>query len=210
MCSENLLLEVYDMNLPWNKFVLIAGLAGVSCLCAGGQDSQSLGDAARQARQEKQRKGSAAKSGTANAVPTSAAATSKVITNDDIAGSSYAAGDTSAGSKNHASAQLSSSSSSSSGPSSGEKMSGHAWKSQIQGQKEAVNALQENLDKLNNSIHFTNGNCVSGCVQWNERQEQKQQEAERMRAQLEQQKQQLHDMQEAARQQGYGSSVYDP
>ncbi|MGA9354209.1 MAG: hypothetical protein WBV46_11005 [Terriglobales bacterium] len=195
------------MSLPWKQSILIAVLGGVSCLCASGQDSPSLGDAARQARQQKQSKGTQTKSGTATA-----AATSKVITNDDIAGGSDAAGDASAGGKNHGSAGSahSSSSSSSSGSSSGEKMSGEAWKSQIQGQKQAVNALQANLDNLNDSIHFTTGNCVSGCVQWNERQQQKQQEVERMRAQLEQQKQQLHDMQESARQQGYGSSVYDP
>jgi hypothetical protein len=197
------------MGLPWKQFIVIAG-SSVLCVCALGQDSQSLGDAARQARQQKQSKGSQSKSA-ANAAPTSAAPTSKVITNDDIASSSGAAGDASAGGKNHGSAgSAQSSSSSSSESSSGEKMSGEAWKSQIRGQKDAVNAMQANLDKLNDSIHFTTGNCVSGCAQWNERQQQKQQEVERMRAQLEQQKKQLHDMQESARQQGYGSSVYDP
>jgi hypothetical protein len=163
LCSKNHLLEVRAMSLRWKQFILIAGLTGVSCLCALGQDSQSLGDAARQARQQKQGKGSQAKNGAANAAPTSSAPTSKVITNDDIAGSLDAAGDTSAGAENHGSAgsaQSSSSSSSSAGSSSGEKMSGDAWKSQIQGQKEAVKALQANLDKLNDSIHFTTGNRV--------------------------------------------------
>jgi hypothetical protein len=47
-------------------------------------------------------------------------------------------------------------------------------------------------------------------VGWNERQREKQQRAERMQAQLEDQKKRLDDMQESARKQGYGSSVYDP
>jgi uncharacterized coiled-coil protein SlyX len=47
-------------------------------------------------------------------------------------------------------------------------------------------------------------------VQWNERQKQKQQEVERMRSQLETQKKRLQSMQESARQQGYGGTVYDP
>jgi hypothetical protein len=47
-------------------------------------------------------------------------------------------------------------------------------------------------------------------VQWNERQKEKQQEVERGQAQLAEQKKRLDDMQESARRQGYGSSVYDP
>jgi uncharacterized protein HemX len=71
-------------------------------------------------------------------------------------------------------------------------------------------SLQSNIDKLNDSIQFAPGNCVAGCVQWNERQKQKQQEVERLRSQLETQKKRLQSMQESARQQGYGGTVYDP
>jgi hypothetical protein len=93
---------------PWKQFTLVAGLSA-SCLSALGQDSQSLGDAGRQARQQKQSKGTPTKSGTASAIPTF-----KIITNDDIAGSSDAAGDASAGGKNYGSAGTAQSSSSSS------------------------------------------------------------------------------------------------
>ena len=186
----------------WKRVLLIAALVWVSCLLANGQDSQSLGEAARQARQQKQNKATPSQSKTGTATPTP-----KVITNDEIAGGSEAGTDASAGAKHHDAADSAQASSVSvSAP----KTSGEEWKSQIQRQKEGVNALQGNIDKLNDSIHFTTGNCVSGCVQWNERQQQKQQEVERMRTQLEEQKQHLHDMQESARQQGYGSSVYDP
>ena len=70
--------------------------------------------------------------------------------------------------------------------------------------------MQRNIDKVNGSIQFAPGNCVAGCVQWNERQKQKQQEVERARAQQETQKKRLESMQESARKQGYGSSVYNP
>jgi hypothetical protein len=70
--------------------------------------------------------------------------------------------------------------------------------------------MQSEIDKLNDSIHFAPGNCVSGCVQWDERQKEKQQDVERMRTQLEEQKERLEAMQESARQQGYGSSISDP
>ena len=84
------------------------------------------------------------------------------------------------------------------------------WKSQIQAQKNAIASLQSQLNVLNESIHYAGGNCVSGCVQWNERQKQKQEQAESMKAQLEEQQKRLEEMQDAARKQGFGSSVYDP
>ena len=91
------------------------------------------------------------------------------------------------------------------------KIPADQWKSQIQAQKNAVASLKSNIDRLNDSIRFAPGNCVAGCVQWNERRRAaKQQEVERARGQLAEQKKRLEDMQESARRQGYGSSVYDP
>jgi hypothetical protein len=84
------------------------------------------------------------------------------------------------------------------------------WKSQIQAQKDAIANLKSNIDSLSASIQYAGGNCVSGCVQWNERQKQKQDQVDAMKLQLDQQQKRLEDMQEAARKQGYGSSVYDP
>jgi hypothetical protein len=51
---------------------------------------------------------------------------------------------------------------------------------------------------------------VSNCVQWNEEQKRKQDQVETMKGELEQQQKRLEDLQEAARKQGFGSSVYDP
>jgi len=84
------------------------------------------------------------------------------------------------------------------------------WKSQVMALKNYIANLKSNIDSLSASIQYAGGNCVSGCVQWNERQKQKQDQVDAMKLQLEQQQKRLEDMQEAARKQGYGSSVYDP
>jgi TolA-binding protein len=84
------------------------------------------------------------------------------------------------------------------------------WKSQIQAQKNAISSLQSHMNILNESIRYAGGNCISGCVQWNERQKQKQDQVESMKVQLEELQKRLEEMQDAARKQGFGSSVYDP
>src|SRR5271166_6221676 len=120
------------MRQPWERVLLIAALAGVSCVLANGQDSQSLGDVARQARQQRQNKATPSQSKSGIATPTP-----KVITNDEIAGGSEPVTDASAGAK-HQDAADSAQSSSVSVP----KTSGEEWKSQIQKQKETVSGLQ--------------------------------------------------------------------
>jgi hypothetical protein len=84
------------------------------------------------------------------------------------------------------------------------------WKSQIQAQKSYLTSLQEQIAELANSIQFAGGSCVSNCVQWNEQQLRKQERLESMKAQLGQQQKSLEEFQDAARKQGFGSSVYDP
>jgi hypothetical protein len=174
---------------------------GCCALFAFGQDEPSLGDAARQARQQKQQKGTQVKDGQSK--DAQAAKAQKVVTNDEI--------------PEHPQSTTSSTSSDQPGgvrysaPSSGGgKMAPEQWKSQILAQKNAISSMQTEVDKLNDSIHFAPANCVANCAQWNQRQREKQQEVERLQAQLEDQKKRLEDMQESARQQGYGSSVYDP
>lgn len=84
------------------------------------------------------------------------------------------------------------------------------WTTRILAQKNAIASLKSDIDQISASIQYTGPNCVSGCAEWNENQRQKQQEVEGMKAQLQEQEKQLEDMQETARKQGYGSSVYDP
>jgi hypothetical protein len=84
------------------------------------------------------------------------------------------------------------------------------WRTRILSQKNTIAALKSDIEGLNASIQYAGANCVSNCVEWNERQLQKQQQAETMRTQLAEQEKQLEQMQDMARKQGYGNSVYDP
>jgi LAS superfamily LD-carboxypeptidase LdcB len=167
-------------------------------LLAKGQDEpQSLGDVARKTREQKQQ------SKDTQDKAKSPAKKARVITDEEVAHS--VADATPAASGENGSPTVASAEAAPSG-----KLPPDQWKSKILAQKNAVNTLQGNIDKVNESIQFAPGNCVSGCVQWNEHQKQKQADVERMQAELKDQQKRLDDMQEAARQQGYGSSVTDP
>jgi hypothetical protein len=174
--------------------IFLACVAAISltALTANSQESPSLGDLARQQRQQKDQ---------SKATPGKAAKPSKVITNEEIPEHTERASATAAHHVERTSAPDSSS---------GPKLSAEQWRSQIVTQKNQLASLQAQFDQLNESIRFAPANCVENCVGWNERQREKQQQAERMQAQLEDQKRRLEDTQDAARKQGYGSSVYDP
>ncbi len=177
------------MNTTRRFFLGIAAAVSLFAMTTLAQDSQSLGDLARQQRQQKEQSKSA---------EAKAAKASKVITNEQIPEHASYAPET------H-----------DSGPSpflsNGMKQPPEQLKSQIQAQKSQIASLQRQIDQINESIRFSPvANCVGRCVQWNERQREKQQQAERMQAQLQEEKKRLEEMQESARQQGYGSSVYDP
>jgi len=167
------------------------------------QDQPSLGDVARQARQQKQQNKDPQKKD-AEAKPSPATKPARVITEEELPEHPVSDGASSpADEKDQAGSD-----SASAAPQA--KLSADEWRSRILSQKNAVNGLQSNIDDLEKSIQFAPGNCVSGCVEWNQHQKEKQQEVERMKGQLETAKKQLEDMQDAARQQGYGSSVYEP
>ncbi len=174
---------------------LVVVLAAVSWLFAGAaksQDSPSLGDLARQQRQQKEQ---------SKAAPGKDAKASKVITNEEIhAHAGVAAAPAAIGD------EPSTAAASSNEP----KQPAEHWKSQILAQRSQIAALQKQIDEINQSIQFAPANCVANCVEWNQRQQEKQQQVERMQAQLEDQQKRLEGMQDSARKQGYGSSVYDP
>ena len=196
------------------------------CACHGfAQDSQSLGDVARQSRLQKQQKDAQTKDTPAqnsalnsaqskdgrtkdapatdgiakDALPPKA---SHVITNDEIpehAGHSVASTHDSQGNEPDAPATAGN-----------HEARAEQWKSQIQSQKSAIANLRQEIANLSDSVHYAGGNCVANCVEWNERQKEKQDRVEVMKAQMEEQQKRLEDMQESARKQGFGSSVYDP
>jgi hypothetical protein len=194
----------------------LAASVVVCAVVAYAQDSQSLGDVARQARLQKQQKDAQAKDASAkdasnkstpgtDVAPKGAQPPSAphVITNDDIPShasstSTPARGaqtpDTTVPQPDHRN----------------DMASAAQWKFAIQAQKNAIASLQGEIASLSDSIHYAGANCVSNCVQWNERQRQKQDQLESMKSQLEQQQKALEDLQESARKQGFGSAVYDP
>jgi len=176
------------MGTRCRTFLLFAAAISLVSGSAYGQDSPSLGDLARQQRQQKTAPGKEAKA-------------PKVITNEEIPEHPQIASSSTAGHGGRTSTP---------GSSDEPKQPPEHWKSQIIAQKNQVASLQREIDELNESIRFAPANCVANCVGWNERQREKQQRVERMQAQLEDQKRRLDDMQESARKQGYGSSVYDP
>jgi len=158
------------------------------------QDSQSLGDVARQARQQKTRVSDA---------PGKDLQAHKVVTNDEIPEQAASTADGSGADQSYELASHQASSEPG-------KLSAERWKALIQAQKNVVSSLQKQIDRLNSSIHFVEANLYVNGPQHNKRQAQKQQEVERAQAQLEEQRKRLEDMQESARKQGYGSSVYEP
>jgi hypothetical protein len=159
-------------------------------LCAGvlAQDVP-LGDLVRQQKQQKEQ---AAKNDPAAAKP------SKVITDSDLP--EHPGG----------SASLPKHPATTTGPSAANfAKSAELWKAQIIGQKSTVAALQLQITQLSDSIHFASG-CVYDCVAWNERQKQKMDQVDRLKMQLDDASKKLETLQDGARRQGYGSSVYEP
>jgi len=161
------------------------------CVPVHAQDV-SLGDLVRQQKQQKEQ---AAKND-----PAAASKPSKVITNSDLPEHP----DQTTSLPAHTSPTATTTTTAANFARSAE-----AWKAQISAQKSYVASLQLQITQLNESIHFASG-CVYGCVAWNERQKQKMDQVERMKLQLDDGAKRLESMQEAARRQGYGSSVYEP
>lgn len=191
------------------KLALILAAHAFACalvLHAQDQDSPSLGDVARHARAQKQQKDAPAKDASskeASKPAQPAAKPSHVITNEELpqhSGSATTPQDRS---------------NSSSGPNAdfagnNREQLADAFKSRIHDQKAMIAELQSEITRVSDSVQYVGGNCVSGCVEWNQHQQQKQQQVERMKSQLEDAQHRLDEMQEFARKQGFGGSVSDP
>ena len=184
------------MGIRRELFLPLAAAFLLLATTAYAQDSPSLGDLARQQRQQKE-KSKPAQGKDAKA--------SKVITNEEILAHAGSAAAPASATEGQAASTPSSNSSASE-----VKQTAEVWTSQIAAQKSQIASLQKQIDGINRSIQFAPANCVANCVQWNERQLAKQRQAEGMQAQLEEQKRRLESMQGSARKQGYGSAVYDP
>lgn len=164
---------------------ILIGFATVLMWTAGAGFGQSLGDVARQQRQDQQAKKD-------QAAP-------KVITNEDLPEHGEAGSDSGKSDHSHEPE-----------PHHTGSRSAEQWRAQIEAQKHSIATLQAQTERLNSSIHFVEANRYYNGVQFNQRQEQRQEQVQRMQDQLEQQRKRLDDMQEAARKDGFGNAVYDP
>lgn len=172
-------------------FAKLSAMLGLIVWLAALADAQSLGDVARQQRADESTRTNHA----------------KVVTDEDM--------------PSHPNTELSDDDDAENEPpdqpaadpdNSAEAVSqkGEQWKAKIQAQKNTVAALQDQVDRLNASIHFVEANRYSNGVEYNQHQLRRQQQARQMQKQLDEQKKKLEDMQEAARREGFGNKVYDP
>jgi len=198
-------------------FVAFAVIAFL-CVCLQAQDDQSLGDLARQVRAQKQQKPSQTKDTPKDTTTPSQTGTdakesgqpkaTHVLTNDDDLGAS--AKPASASHSDSRKSESTDAKTADQADPAQRQAEAENWKSQIEQQKSSIAELQQQIEQLSSSIHYTGANCVANCEQWNERQQHKQEQVDTMKAQLEELKHHLEEMQETARKQGFGSSVYEP
>jgi hypothetical protein len=189
------------------RLLLPAAAAFLLASFALGQDSQSLGDLARQTRQRTQQIDAQAAAQSA-AQPADAGAqtqaphviTNHVITNDELPDHAELAVASLSGAHTPTAARETSSYTNST--------SAEQWRSQIQAQKRSVASLERQINSANDEN--VPRNCRRGCGQWNARQQERQNQAQGLRAQLQEEQKRLDEMEDSARKQGFGSAVYDP
>jgi hypothetical protein len=148
---------------------------------------QSLGDVARQTRQKEKARAKAPK---------------KVVTNDDIPESP-----TPTPAQHETGAKVDSAAVPADSPA---PRSALEWRNMILAQKDHIETMQAQSNKLNASIHFVTANAYVHGAEYNQYQVKKQQEVKNLQKQLEEEWKKLADMQEAARKEGMGAAVYDP
>jgi hypothetical protein len=152
----------------------------------GATYGQALGDVTRQARQKEK---------------TRAKAPKKVITNEDIPESPT---------PTPAQHETGGKTDSAAAPDSPAPRSALEWRNMILAQKDHIETMQAQSNKLNASIHFVTANAYVNGAEYNQYQVKKQQEVQNLKKQLEEEWKKLSDMQEAARKEGMGAAVYDP
>ena len=177
---------------------IMAGLLLTGWTASG----QSLGDVARESREKK---------AAAPSTPPS-----KVITNADLpkdpdgdASSSAGEGET----QTETSAADAASSQKAAEKRATEQRAAERWKKQILAQENRIANLQSQIDNLKASIHFVDPNATYDYYQalaYNRYQARQLERLKEMQQRLDQQKQKLADMQEAARHAGMHTPVYDP
>ncbi len=196
------------MPLPRLLILFAAGVSACA-LTASAQDAPPLGDVVRQSRVEKQQPAQsnsapASASNSSSDGTTSQAGsqpkTSHVITNDDLP-EHHAAPASAPVAQTHGNLrplvvyEI--------------KRPAQYWKTQALQLKNSIAQVQRHIDTLNDSLHAVLTNSTDEPV-WNYREKERQRQITDLQSQLNDLHRRLEDTQEAARRQGYGSSVYDP
>ena len=195
------------MPLPRLLTLFAAGVY-LCALTAFAQDAPPLGDVVRQSRVEKQQPAQnnptpapATRSSSDEATPQNNAQpkTSHVITNEDLP--EHEAPTAPAPSPNRGNLH----------PAVVHEVKRPAeyWKAQALQLKNSIAQVQRRIDTLTDSLHAVLTNSTDEPV-WNYREKERQRQINDLQAQLTDLRRRLEDTQEAARRQGYGSSVYDP
>jgi len=193
-------------------FTLFAAGLCACGLAASAQDTPPLGDVARQTRVDKQQpqsnstpaltpnNSSGGTTSQAGATPpTGTPKTSHVITDEDLPSHPWEAAVAT-----HAQTQGNLRSAATE-----PKRPAAYWKAQAQQLKNSIAQVQRHIDTLTDSLHAVLTNSTDEPV-WNLREKERQRQITDLQAQLNDLHRRLEDTQEAARRQGYGSSVYDP
>ena len=195
--------------MPLPRVVILLAVGVCACaLTASAQDAPPLGDVARQTRVEKQQQ-TQANSAPAPATDSSSDATpaqvgaqpkpSRVITNEDLPATHPAPAPAPAAA-NRGNLR----------PAASEpKRPAAYWKAQSLQLKNSIAQVQRHIDTLTDSLRAVLTNSTDEPV-WNYREKERQRQITDLQAQLTELRRRLEETQEAARRQGYGSSVYDP
>ena len=190
-------------------FTLLAAGVCAYTLTASAQEAPPLGDVARQTRVGKQHQAptnsapAPAANNSSDGAPSQADAqpkTSHVITNEDLP-ASHAAPAPAPDPANRGNLRPAAASE--------PKRPAAYWKNQAQQLKNSIAQVQRHIDTLTDSLHAVLTNSTDEPV-WNLREKERQRQITDLQAQLNDLHRRLEDTQEAARRQGYGSSVYDP
>ena len=196
MRQTNLKLPSFAVPFPMSPAILIAISFALSFAIStnSAAHGQSLADAARTNREKQKTKDASSPS------------KPRVITNDNLPSNSDPG---SSGMQSEEKTWAQSPKAPAHSQPAGQ-LSAAQWKSKVQAQKATVAALQSQIAKQNESIHFVTAGLFTNGVQYNQQQAKRQQNVELMQHQLEEQKKVLADMQESARRAGMGNAVYDP
>jgi hypothetical protein len=159
---------------------------GILLVLSAAAYGQSLGDAARQARQKEK---------------ASAPVSKKVITNDDIPETSPRG----QGAEEKTDPTLFSASADPQPP-----RTAWEWRSMIVAQKDRIETLRTDFQKLNEPLHFVSGAESANAVEFNLSELKRRQDAKNLRKELDEQAMRLAEMQRAARKVGMSAAVYDP